>query len=170
MSRSLRFPLVVFTAGAAAALFGCVVRPDLTPPAPVNDISIDITGCNTNQIGIIVRPWTAWVARGQPLRWTTPAAVDSVAIQAIDPTRWPFQWGPGQGLREGPGQGQGQLQQAPRQQPPQQRRSARGGQPIQAGTVPADAPIGETYRYRILVYCQGRVLDIDPDLIIRDPY
>lgn len=161
MVRSLPFPLVVASAGVLAALlFGCAVQPELVPPRPVADISIDVTGCTTDEIDIVVRPWTAWVARGRPLSWSTPADVDSVAIQAVDPAHWPFQWGPGSG----------EPSQQSRQQPPRQRRSARGGQPIQAGTVPANLPIGQSYRYRILVYCGGRVIDIDPDLMIRDPY
>lgn len=155
MVRSQPVPLLVPVVAAMAALLSACAAPpayDFARATLDTPISIDITGCYTDQIGIAVRPWTALVAPGDTVRWSTPAAVDSVAIEAIDPAHWPFRWADGQ-----------------QQEQPVQRRVALGGDSIQAGVVPLDAPIGEVYRYRILVYCELRVIDIDPDVMIEDP-
>lgn len=131
---------------------------DSAAPAGVSQITIEVSGCETDSIAIVVRPWTAHVQRGRPLSWTTPAGVDSVVIEALQADRWPFAW-------ERPGHRPEQ----PEHHRPAPRRSARGGMPIQAGNVPAHAALG-TYSYRFLLYCGARVIDIDPEIIIFDPF
>jgi hypothetical protein len=135
-------------AGLLAMLVSCAPpRAGLAPPPAVEEISIQVSGCATDNIAIVVHPWTAYVERGRPLRWTTPATVDSVVIQATRPGQWPFEWAQ-------PGQ--------------PQRRAARGGAAIQAGAMRPGAAAG-SYSYRFLLYCDGRVIDIDPDIVIFDP-
>jgi hypothetical protein len=143
---------------AAAAALVLLLATCAPPPQPgviyvqeTDSVNIRVEGCTAESTLIEVNPWAVVVERGRPLRWTTNAGqqgVDSVAIQAVTPGHWPFPWAQ-------PGQAQ--------------RRVARPQQPtIQAGN--AGGPRGiVTYRYRILVYCDGRILDIDPDIIITDP-
>lgn len=128
--------------------------PQPAPPTPTDVVSIQTTGCETDYVSIVVDPWTAYVRRGQPVQWTTPASVDSVAIEPVHADLWPFEW-------EVPAD-----RPDARQRQPAPRRVAPGGQPIEAGTVPETALPGQRFNYRILLYCGARTLDIDPDFII----
>jgi hypothetical protein len=163
MSRSPSVPVLAkasAVAALAALVAGCApVTRDHPPPAPVDVISIQVSGCATEYIAIVVHPWTARVRRAAPLRWTTPAEVDSVAIQAVH-DGWPFPWPAAPQPTHPP-----QLRPPP---PPRPRRSAPGGTPIQAGPITPGVPMG-VHSYRILLYCEGRVIDIDPEIIIFEP-
>jgi hypothetical protein len=141
MARSL-FPITVALA-LALAVASCVMPPPpMAPPGPVTDIDVRIAGCATDQLQIVVRPWEAHVRRGAPLSWSLveSPAVDSMVI--VPKGDWPFT---------------------------EPRPSVGGPQrPAQAGTVRQDAPMGR-YSYSIMVYCSTQVIDIDPDIVIRDP-
>lgn len=111
------------------------------------DIYVTVNGCGTDSIYIKVDPWVAPVQRGQPARWHPPEeGIDSMVVQAKDPHAWPFQWAP-------PGRAQ--------------RRPTLPGRALQAGV--ARGRHQERYAYSILVYCGGRVIDIDPEVVIVDP-
>jgi hypothetical protein len=109
-------------------------------PPPVENITVTVSGCETDRIELAVRPWEAYVVGGRPLRWTVPQGVDSMRV--VPKGDWPFPGQPPVGLP---------------------------GVPIQAGNVNANAPIGNRYSYSIIITCGGRVIDIDPDIIIREP-
>jgi hypothetical protein len=162
MSRSLSFPMwgpaAVIAAGAAlTAACAPPVGDFAIPPVFTDSISIQVANCQTDYISIIVHPSTAHVQRNRDLRWTTPpppTGVDSVAIEAVHADHWPFPWETVQTRR-----GQRLPQPVPR-------RSAAGGNPINAGTVPGTVRPGTQYSYRILLYCGDRVIDLDPDFIV----
>jgi hypothetical protein len=139
MARSL-FPITV---ALALALASCAMPPQpLAPPGPVTNIDVRIAGCATDQLQIVVRPWEAYVRRRAPLSWSLEQspAVDSMVI--VPKGDWPF-------TEPRPSVGRPQ-------------------QPAQAGTVRQDAPMGR-YSYSMMVYCGTQVIDIDPDIVIRDP-
>jgi hypothetical protein len=132
-------------------------RPDTVPAEtqtqndqdwqPTSTVEVEITDCAGDSVSIRVSPWVANVRQGDPLTWSTSAeGADSVAIQAKDPGQWPFEW-------------EGQRQRMAR--PP--------GEEIAAGNA-TRGEVGRTYRYHIVVYCGGRILDIDPDIVVRNPW
>jgi hypothetical protein len=173
MSRSRVAPMwgTAGTIAVGALVFACAPPPGpfVTPPGPTQVVSIQIAGCETDYVSIFVNPWTAYVRRGQSVRWTTPgpAEVDSVAIEPVHAHLWPFPWGQADD-GQSPEQ-QGLLReelQRPGQVPPGiPRRSAAAGDTIPSGPLSETALPGQRYRYRILVYCGARVIDIDPDVM-----
>jgi hypothetical protein len=144
MTRSTRLRAVLSTAALAVVLAGCAMPRPVLPwalPTPVSDIAVDVHGCGTESMSFAVRPWEAHVRRGSPLRWTIPAGVDSMRIAPKSPGQWPFPGPPSVG---------------------------RPNLPVQAGRVLGTAPIGHRYSYDVVLYCLGRIVTIDPDIIIRD--
>ncbi|HSJ05630.1 MAG TPA: hypothetical protein VK936_02935 [Longimicrobiales bacterium] len=108
-------------------------------------VRIEVTGCDTDSVGLAVRPWSARIDRrfGGEVQWEMTGA-DSFSIVANETPR---PWPPGLG-KPAPGKGA-------------------ANQPIQLSYQPG-IPFG-VYHYRILLWCGTRFFDIDPDLIPRDP-
>jgi hypothetical protein len=142
MARSL-FPIGLAVALALAVTM-CTMPPQpLAPRGPVQNIEVRVGGCATDQIQIVVRPWEAHVRRGDPLSWTLDQPTTGIDSMVIVPKAdWPF-------TEPRPSVGRPQM-------------------PARAGNVRQDAPMGH-YSYSIMVYCDGRVIDIDPEIVIRDP-
>lgn len=141
MARSL-FPTAVVLL-LILAVASCAMPPQrLPPPGYVTNIDVRIAGCATDQLQFVVRPWEAHVRRNAPLSWSLvqSPAVDSIVI--VPKGDWPF------------------TQPRPSVGRPQR--------PAQAGTVRQNAPMGR-YGYSIMVYCGTQVIDIDPEIVIRDP-
>jgi hypothetical protein len=108
-------------------------------------IRIEVTGCDTDSVGLAVRPWSARIDRrfqGE-ITWELTGA-DSFSIVAVDTPR---PWPPGLG-KPAPGTGA-------------------ANRPIRLAYQPP-IPFG-VYHYRILLWCGGRIMDIDPDLVPREP-
>jgi hypothetical protein len=140
MARKL-FPIALVFIGAVAAATCAMPPPGMAPPPYVTDIDVRILGCATDQIQIVVRPWEAPVRRGAAVSWPIDApGIDSLVI--VPKGDWPF-------TEPRPSVG-------------------RPNVPARAGNVRQDARMGR-YSYSIMVYCEGRIIDIDPEVVIRDP-
>jgi hypothetical protein len=118
-----------------------VGAPTEAPPHAV-EIQVRITGGETDHMEIAVSPWEARVRPGAEVSWAVAEGVDSITITPKDASQWPFPGNQSQG---------------------------RPGQPARAGRVRQDAPPHHRYGYNIRVVCGSRTIDIDPDIVIRDP-
>jgi hypothetical protein len=106
---------------------------------PVSEVTVDITGCGTETVRVVVDPWVARVVPGRPFRWVASGDMDSMTIRHKDGD-WPF---------------------------PAQLPAGRPGSPIEAGEPQGGA--NQRGSYEILVECGGTLLEIDPWIILRDP-
>jgi hypothetical protein len=139
-STSTWAPLVAVALGTL--LVGCMAvgpRNHLVQPRPPVNIDVTATGCGSDHVVLAVDPWEARVRRGQVVQWPVPAEADSMRI--VPKNDWPFPALPPTGTRRGT---------------------------IRADTLRANTPVGRPYRYSVVLYCSGRVIDIDP-ILIRDP-
>jgi hypothetical protein len=114
--------------------------PAKAPPVDVM-IKVDVKGGETDHVEIAVSPWEARVLRGADVSWDVKG-VDSIEITPKDASRWPFPGTPSKG---------------------------KPGQPARAGRVRPDAPLKSSHSYDIRVVCGSRTIDIDPEIVIRDP-
>jgi hypothetical protein len=106
---------------------------------PVSEVTVNITGCRTDTVRVIVDPWVARVAPGRQFSWVADGDLDSLTVRHKGGD-WPF---------------------------PAQLPAARPGDSIDAGQPQGAA--NQRGSYDILVYCGGRVLEIDPWIILREP-
>jgi hypothetical protein len=111
-------------------------------PPPAVEITVRISGGETDHMEIAVSPWEARVLPGAEVSWDVAEGVDSITITPKDASQWPF---------------------------PGNQSSGRPGQPARAGRVRPDAPPHRHYSYNIRVVCGSRTIDIDPEIVIRDP-
>jgi hypothetical protein len=139
MTRSTKSRGVAVAAVLGTVLVGCAAPVNEMTPRPPVDIAVTATGCATEHMTLAVDPWEARVRSRQAVRWSVPADVDSMRV--VPKNGWPFPARPPVGAPRGW---------------------------IQAGTILATTPVGQRYPYSVLLYCDGRVIDIDP-IIIRDP-
>jgi hypothetical protein len=107
-------------------------------------VRIEVTGCDTDSVGLAVRPWSARIDRrfqGE-VTWEL-AGADSFRIVPREdgPGKWPLG------------------QPTPR--------TGAGNRPVRVNYQPP-IPFG-VYHYRILLWCGGRFMDIDPDVVPREP-
>lgn len=109
--------------------------------APV-DVTVSAT-CTGNAVTVSISPWEARITRDDSVTWSLGGAADSVDIQPLNRggRAWPFQ-------RNNPGRA---------------RRSQRASSGRTRGNVQAG-----TYAYQIILYCGGRRIVIDPEVIIED--
>jgi hypothetical protein len=149
MSSSPRFGTIAsITVCAGTLLAGCApLHRGPVPPPAVEEITVHVANCLTDNIRIAVHPWEAWVRRGRPLEWVV-TGVDSMVVEPRVPDRWPFQERPTRARRD----------------PREPERPARAS----AGNVLPTAPVYERYQYDIILHCGARVIRIDPDIIIRN--
>jgi hypothetical protein len=109
--------------------------------APVDmKIKVDVQGGETDHVTIAVSPWEARVLPGADVSWDVDPGVDSIEI--TPKKEWPFE---------------------------KKRCEGKPGQPARAGRVRQDAPPKSRYSYNIRVVCGSRTIDIDPEIVIRDP-
>jgi hypothetical protein len=115
--------------------------PAKAPPVDMK-IKVDVKGGETDHVKIAVSPWEARVLPGADVSWDVDPGVDSIEITPKDASKWPFHGTPSKG---------------------------KPGQPALAGRVRDDAPPNGRYSYNIRVDCGSRIIDIDPEIVIRDP-
>jgi hypothetical protein len=115
--------------------------PAKAPPVGMM-IKIDVRGGESDHVKIAVSPWEARVLPGADVSWDVDPGVDSIEITPKDASRWPFPGSPSKG---------------------------KPGQPARAGRVRPDATPKSRYSYNIRVVCGSRTIDIDPEIVIRDP-
>jgi len=132
---------------AFAAIAALVVSNRRTSNMPNFESSIRDTvevhmECDGDTFSLRVDPWIVSVRPGQRLRWTFhgPAGA-TMRIRPDDAANWPF-----------PG--------LPPQAP------ERAGRAIDAGRMNRGAAGGSTHKYSILLHCDGRDFDIDPDIYV----
>lgn len=106
---------------------------------PVSEVTVDITGCGTDTVRVVVDPWVARVVPARPFSWVASGDLDSMTIRHKDGD-WPF---------------------------PAQLPAGRPGTPIEAGQPQGAA--NQRGSYEILVECGGTLLEIDPWIILREP-
>jgi hypothetical protein len=106
---------------------------------PVSEVTVDITGCGTETVRVVVDPWVARVVPGRAFSWVASGDMDSMTIRHKDGD-WPF---------------------------PAQLPAGRPGSPIEAGQPQGNG--NQRGSYEILVECGGTVLEIDPWIILREP-
>jgi hypothetical protein len=143
-STSIRSAVVTVAAGTLMA--GCVpVTPiqvtsvqSMDPQDGVT-VLVTATGCGTDHVTLAVDPWEARVRRGQEVQWPVPAEADSMRI--VPKEEWPFPTRPALATRRGV---------------------------VRSDTLRANTPVGRPYGYNVVLYCNARVIDLDP-VVLRDP-
>jgi hypothetical protein len=138
----MRMTGLLLAAGAVAALgfrsgkVGSVGNTNETR-APVV-VTVAVTGCGQSDVSIRINPWQAHIAPGDSLSWNHSGA-DSVMISPVT-QGWPF--------------------------PGASPRAARGAQARAGALARGRARAGQRFSYEIVMYCAGRVIKIDPDIVI----
>jgi hypothetical protein len=112
---------------------------DARLPATVETIEINIEGCGTDTIRVVVDPWEAHVVRGRDFAWVVGGQANSDSVRIRHRT------------------GQPQLPDLPA--------AAAGGRITVQGGL-AGAP-GDRIQYDIIARCGNQMLIIDPDIVIR---
>jgi hypothetical protein len=138
-STSIRYAVVTVAAGTLMA--GCVPGPPIQALAQQGAVTVLVTatGCGTDHVTLAVDPWEARVRRGQEVQWPVPAEADSMRI--VPKEEWPFPALPAPATRRGV---------------------------VRSDTLRASTPVEQRYRYSAVLYCGGRVIDLDP-VVIQDP-
>lgn len=108
--------------------------------APVQ-VSIAVENCGADAVTITINPWQARVGPEDDLTWVHSGA-DSVMIEPVTRGNWPF--------------------------PTANPRAARGAAASAGRMTRGRAQVGQVVQYAIVLYCGGRMLRIDPDIIIGD--
>lgn len=116
-------------------------RPDSNSRRPVTEIKVTLSTRN-DAVTVTVDPWEAPVKPGTSIEWTVDGA-DAIRIEPKDPGKWPFPGPPAPG---------------------------NPGLPAKAGKVIQGLPNGKKYPYSILLTAGGRTIDIDPEVVIFDPF
>lgn len=118
-------------------------KPDFKPIMR-KTVDVIVKECDEKNFSIEVDPSEVGVKPGEPLQWDfTGPANAKLTIKPKDEVSWPF-----------PG-------------PPLPAKAA-PKVPVKAGNAKGNAVVGSRHKYWVVVECDGRTFNIDPDIYIFD--
>lgn len=118
-------------------------KPDFKPIMR-ETVDVVVTECAGKNFSVEVNPSEVAVKPGAPLRWNFNGPADAkLTIKPKDQNSWPFPGLP-----------------SPAKAAPQV--------PVKAGNAKGDAVLGSRHKYWVVIECDGRTFNIDPDVYIFD--
>jgi hypothetical protein len=150
MTPALGWLMTVVALVAVSALVICLLRlkrllvkPGFEPNMR-NTVDVVVKECDEQSFSVEIDPSEVGLRRGGPLRWNFSGPTDAtLTIKPVDQDSWPFPSLP-----------------SPAKAAPQV--------PVMAGNVKGNAPTGRRHKYWVVIECNGRTFNIDPDIYILD--